>query len=286
MKRYECLFLVLAMGWGCGSTENRPPPLTNDAGDVPADITHDVTATDAVADAARADVVSDTADASSDATEAPRDALTDATVDATTDVLLDAPDVVRPTDATIPDVGGPMDAVSDGPDGTWRPIAGGSCNARERNVATQDSPHVDPDAGPVLYLTNPPASGPHFNEWARWGAFRNIARGNWVHNLEHGGVAFLYRCPTGTCDATVTALVTAMNSIPMDPACMPDDAAPARVRVVITNDNAIETPVAAAAWGWLYAADCVDAPSLREFYRRHAGMAPEDFCFDGTVPAM
>jgi hypothetical protein len=285
MMRYGCLFLVLAMGWGCSSSESRPPPLTNDAGDVPADISLDRATPDTGADAPRADIANDSAD-SADATEAPRDASTDALSDALADAPRDALDVMLPTDVTIPDGGGPLDAVSDGPDGTWRPIAGGSCNARERNVATQDSPHVDPDAGAVLYLTNPPASGPHFNEWARWGAFRNIPRGNWVHNLEHGGVVMLYRCPTGTCDATVTSLVSAMNSIPMDPACMPDDAAPARVRVVITNDNVIETPVAAAAWGWLYAADCVDAPSLREFYSRHAGMAPEDFCFDGTVPAM
>lgn len=184
---------------------------------------------------------------------------------------------------------GGTESVPQGPlvnGGMWTPLAGSTCNAQERNVTVQASPHVDASGGAIAYATNPPASGPHYPFWARWGSWPNVPRGNWVHNLEHGGVAFLYRCPTGTCDATVTALVTAMNSIPMDPACMPDDAAPARVRVVITNDNAIETPVAAAAWGWLYAADCVDAPSLREFYNRHAGMAPENFCFDGTVPAM
>ena len=65
---------------------------------------------------------------------------------------------------------------------------------------------------------------------------------------------------------------------------MPSDAAPSRVRAVIAPDNEITTPIAAAAWGWLYRAECVDAASLRSFYARHAGMAPEDFCADGSYP--
>jgi hypothetical protein len=57
-----------------------------------------------------------------------------------------------------------------------------------------------------------------------------------------------------------------------------------RARIVVTNDRETTTAVAGAAWGWLYAADCVDEPSLRLFYARHAGMAPEDFCAEGSVP--
>lgn len=176
-----------------------------------------------------------------------------------------------------------------GPDGlaaggAWTAIPGGGCNARERNVATQDSPHVDPDAGPVAYLTNPPASGPHFPAWARWGARHGVPRGHWVHNLEHGGVAFLYRCASGSCDAARDALARAAEGIPADRACTPTATEPARVRVVITGDDRIETPVAGAAWGWLYAADCADAASMRSFYERHAGRAPEDFCAEGSYP--
>lgn len=185
-----------------------------------------------------------------------------------------------------------VDAPADGPPATdgeltmpgpWMPLGAGMCRPEERQIPVQVSPHVETDAS-VVYLSNPPSSGPHFGSWARWGAFRDIARGNWVHNLEHGGLAFLYRCPTGTCDATRDALAAAAAAIPTDPACMPTDAEPTRVRVVITNDNVIETPIAAAAWGWVYRANCVDAESLRVFYTRHAGMAPENFCADGFVP--
>jgi hypothetical protein len=166
----------------------------------------------------------------------------------------------------------------------WMPLGDGTCGARARRVGTVAGVHVEPSAGPIAWLTNPPSSGNHFPTWARWGAWPDLPRGNWVHNLEHGGVALLYRCPSGTCADTRDALVQAAAGFPGDPACGPADASPARVRVVITNDRLIETPVAAAAWGAVYEASCVDAASLRLFYAMFAGHAPEDFCADGSVP--
>jgi hypothetical protein len=105
-----------------------------------------------------------------------------------------------------------------------------------------------------------------------------------VHNLEHGGVALLYQCPSGTCDDTRDALVRAAAAFPPDLACGPADAGGSRVRVVITNDNVITAPVAASAWGAVYEASCVDPASLRLFYEMFAGRAPEDFCAEGSVP--
>ncbi len=289
--RHGIRSLMIVLAAGCAPLRSHPPIVTSDVVvDTPA---HDIVASDA-RDVATADItdatVTDATDgASSDITDvsdatdaAPSDAApSDASsLDAADDVaLVDVPMHDRPVLDAVP-----ADTSSDGPSGEWVPIAGGACNARERNVATQESPHVDPDAGPIAYLTNPPASGPHYPIWARWGAWPNLPRGYWVHNLEHGGVALLYNCPAGACDATRDALVAAARTIPMDPACVPTDAEPATVRVVITNDSEITTPIAGAAWGWLYAADCVDAASIRAFYARHAGMATENFCTDGLYP--
>ena len=166
----------------------------------------------------------------------------------------------------------------------WMPLGDGTCGARARRVPTLSGVHVDPSSGPIHWLTNPPSSGNHYGSWARWGAWPDLARGTWVHNLEHGGVALLYQCPSGTCDATRDALVAAAAGFPGDPACGPVDASPPRVRVVITNDREITTPIAASAWGAVYEASCVDAASLREFYAMFAGRAPEDLCADGSVP--
>lgn len=302
--RYGFRFLMLLLAAGCGPLKTHPPVVTSDvvvdtpAIDVAPSDVRDVSTTD-TADAAPSDVTdaspsditdaaSDSADAAADASDVTATDATDATDVSTIDVALDAA-----TDAAILDVpmhdrpvldAVPSDTFSDGPSGEWVPIAGGACNARERNVATQESPHVDPDAGAIVYLTNPPASGPHYPIWAHWGAWPNLPRGYWVHNLEHGGVALLYNCPAGACEATRDALIAASRTIPMDPACVPTDAEPATVRVVITNDSEITTPIAGAAWGWLYAADCVDAASIRSFYARHAGMATENFCSDGFYP--
>ena len=243
---------------------------TDVAADVPVDVPVDVPSTDAATDVASTDAATDIPST---------DAATDVPVDAPADVPMDGELDAALTDAALTD--SPLD---DAGLGAWITLGTGACGARARRVAALAGSHVDPDAGPIAWLTNPPSSGNHYDLWARWGAWPDLARGNWVHNLEHGGVAFLYRCATAPCTETRDALVAAMNSLPTDPACMPTDASPARVRVVITNDNLITTPIAAAAWGAVYEATCVDAASLREFYAMFAGRAPEDFCADGYVP--
>lgn len=255
--------------------------------DIAADTANDVAVNDArdgsledvtdvaIADASDAANVED-ADASDDvpSTADATDAIDDviAPLDAM-DASDDAPDV-----AVVDDSG---DAISSG----WTPLGSGSCNARQRAVPVQDAIHVDYDAS-ISWLTNPPSSGPHYSIWAHWGTWPDIPPGYWVHNLEHSGVVFLHSCVAGTsaCDATIAALSAAVDTIPNDPVCMPSDADPTRVRVVVTHYEPLDTPIAGAAWGWLYAADCVDPESMRLFYAMHAGMTYENFCSDGYYP--
>jgi len=61
----------------------------------------------------------------------------------------------------------------------------------------------------VKYTFCPPASGPHYNQAGVAGPITARLYGpneltvpqNWIHNLEHGGMAVLYRCTGGaTCD--------------------------------------------------------------------------------------
>ena len=313
--------LAALVAASCASPAHPPPVgVANDLGAVdaardavaddaprPVDVVAaDVTVTDAVVDASAVDAPS--ADVPPDAVP---DALADAVVvDAPTlDVAADAgavdagvldasPADLGVVDVVAADLGSPdagFDAGFDAPstdvpadpDATgdpWVSLGDGGCNARARRVPTLPGLHVDPDAGTPEWLTNPPSSGPHFPFWAHWGAWPDVPRGNWVHNLEHGGVVMLYRCTSGPCVDARNALVMAMNAVPPDPAGAPWDAGMAQVRVVITNDALITTPVAAAAWGAVYEAQCVDVPSLVAFYEIYAGHAPEDFCADGYVP--
>lgn len=135
----------------------------------------------------------------------------------------------------------------------------------------------------LTWSTNPPSSGPHYVLWARWGVHQQpVPRGYWVHNLEHGGVAVLYRC--GADCATVRAqLESLVRSLPGEPMCLPVGRDLPR-RVLLTEDPELDVPVAAAAWGYTYRAGCVDPASLRAFVLDRTGHAPEDTCAEGSYP--
>jgi hypothetical protein len=63
--------------------------------------------------------------------------------------------------------------------------------------------HV-PAGTTINYGFCPPTSGDHYNSGREpiparvYQANQEQAPGGWVHNLEHGWVALLYRCPSGT----------------------------------------------------------------------------------------
>lgn len=154
-----------------------------------------------------------------------------------------------------------------------------ACPVTVRQVPFEGAQHVPSDMQ-VTYASNPPASGMHYPYWGRWGQHSApLPRGNYVHNLEHGGVALLYRC-TQPCPDVVAALRAVMDARPQDPACL----APIRSRIVLTPDPSLDVPVAAAAWRYIYRADCVDAPSLNAFISDHYDQASESLCAEGSVP--
>merc|ERR1739844_675690 len=43
-----------------------------------------------------------------------------------------------------------------------------------------------------LETSRPSTRGRHRDNWAVWGEYEYIPSGRWVHNVEHGGFAFLY----------------------------------------------------------------------------------------------
>lgn len=140
------------------------------------------------------------------------------------------------------------------------------------------SPHV-PEGTPIQYNSNPPSSGPHFPVWANFQEYAQpIPRGYLVHSMEHGAVLLLYKC-AGACDAVVAELRKVRDAIATDPGCDPS----IRVRVIIAPDPDLASPVAAASWGWIYNAQCVDAPTLTAFVRDRYARGPENFCSPGRV---
>lgn len=143
--------------------------------------------------------------------------------------------------------------------------------------------HV-PIGSVVDWDSNPPSSGPHYPIWAAFQAYTSpVPRGYYVHDLEHGAIVFLYNCGSGGCPEVVSTLQAASDSLPTDPLCTSTGGPGVRVRTVITPDPLIPTRVAAAAWGWIYLADCADLPTLEQFAKAHYGQGREDLCSPGTT---
>jgi hypothetical protein len=157
-----------------------------------------------------------------------------------------------------------------------------SCPVEIDEPPLMAAPHV-PIPSDVQWDSNPPSSGPHYPIWAAFQAYTTpVPRGYYVHDLEHGAIVFLYNCGDAGCPDVAAALQSVSDGLPDDPVCTSAGQG-VRVRTVITPDPLIDVPVAAAAWGWVYKAQCVDLPTLRDFARTHYGQGPEDICGNGTT---
>ena len=160
---------------------------------------------------------------------------------------------------------------------------GGACNVTLEDVPVARAVHV-PQGSALTFDTNPPSGGNHYPTWVAWGAHSTaIPRGNWVHNLEHGGVVLLYRCASrAACPDVAAQLEAVAATLPADPFCGGDNV---HARVVVVPDPLLpaDVAVAAAAWGHVLRATCVDAATMRAFYLAHFGQGTEAVCAQGVV---
>jgi hypothetical protein len=141
--------------------------------------------------------------------------------------------------------------------------------------------HV-PEGTVITYNSIPPCSGSHYPVWANFQEFTQpLDEGYLVHSLEHGAIALLYKCDPAApgCAQTIEALRKIRDSQPTDPTC---DAS-IRVRVVIAPFPKLDVPVAAAAWGITYKAECVDVPTLTQFAKDNYARSPENICAAGRA---
>ncbi|MFO0675458.1 MAG: DUF3105 domain-containing protein [Polyangiaceae bacterium] len=154
----------------------------------------------------------------------------------------------------------------------------GACAIRVEAPPVMNALHISVGK-PLVCHSKPPSSGPHYPVWAKYRTHdKPVEPGYYVHNLEHGSIVFLHKCVApDTCADTVKALEAVVASLPADPTCVP----PIHARTLIVPDPNLETPIVALAWGFIYRADCVDAPSLVAFANEHYAKGPENLCADG-----
>ena len=156
------------------------------------------------------------------------------------------------------------------------PVEGSACDAVVTAEAEGDGLHVA-ECSRITYATNPPSSGSHYPSWAAFTVFeRPVARGYWVHSIEHGAVAFLYDCDD--CDDEIQAAKELIAELPEDPRCV-GQATPNRI--LMTPDPLLDVPWAAAAWGVTLRARCFEPEVFRAFVSDHYGRAPENLCAAG-----
>jgi hypothetical protein len=121
----------------------------------------------------------------------------------------------------------------------------------------------------LTYTDPPPTGGTHSECWANFGVYaEELEDARWVHNLEHGGIVLLYRCPEG-CPEEVAQLEKFVADHP---------------RTILTPYAALPTRFAAVAWEYRLLNPCLDLPSIERFYADHFNRAREDIA--GGPPAL
>ncbi|HEY4220339.1 MAG TPA: DUF3105 domain-containing protein [Myxococcota bacterium] len=123
----------------------------------------------------------------------------------------------------------------------------------------------------LVYQHNPPASGPHFPIWASWGVHTDVVdRGNWVHNLEHGGIVLLIG--SNATDGEKKLINDAYNAIPDDPECH-------HRRAVVTEDPKLDAHMAVVAADVVLPAAELTVDKIKAFAVGCRNHGPEDICY-------
>jgi uncharacterized protein DUF3105 len=146
------------------------------------------------------------------------------------------------------------------------------------SVPDEGRNHVDPSTTPT-YKFYPPASGPHYSaqgiapvNWQTIGtASSPLVEGQYIHNLEHGGIAILYNCSTGAdCTTLKNSLENYVTNLaPVEPSF-------GEVKMVITPySQGMQKKVALVAWDYIEFLDSYDQNAITQFYENHVDKGPE-----------
>lgn len=134
--------------------------------------------------------------------------------------------------------------------------------------------HVDPSTTPT-YNFYPPASGPHYSAQGvapvPWQTISTLQEGQYVHNLEHGGIAILYDCPSGNdCTTLKNQLENYVNNLaPVEPQFK-------EIKVVLSPySHGMTKKVALLAWDYIEFLDGYNQAEITRFYENHVDKGPE-----------
>lgn len=131
-------------------------------------------------------------------------------------------------------------------------------------IADQGAQHIAIGAEHEPYNSNPPTSGPHYAEPAKWGIYEeSLADEQLIHNLEHGGIWISYR------DATDQDLIAKLKDVASD----------YTVKLIMTPRSENDSAIAVAAWGRLLKLDSFDQRQIQDFIKTFINQGPEQVPF-------
>lgn len=114
-----------------------------------------------------------------------------------------------------------------------------------QKIADLGREHV-PLGTQVEYNSNPPTSGPHYEEWVKGGILENVRDDrNLVHSLEHGYIIMSYNCsftptswfsiPQAYAQRTMSALPDASSSADSTPSALPEQFSTDDCKSLVSN---------------------------------------------------
>lgn len=110
------------------------------------------------------------------------------------------------------------------------------------------------------YNSNPPTSGPHYEQSAKWGIYdEKLPDEQLIHNLEHGGIWISYR------DKDNQDWIGKLKNITDDYS----------VKVILTYRPENDAAIALAAWTRLLKLESFDEKQIKDFIRALINKGPE-----------
>ncbi len=140
-------------------------------------------------------------------------------------------------------------------------------------AAPNTATHIEVGTKHVDYSTNPPTSGPHYNQ-AGYGPIeckvytREVYDESAVHNLEHGSVWVTYK------DINDKTLAEQIKN-----------AVSTYSKVLVSPRAKDDSKIAVVAWGWILKLDKFDETKIKNFILEHRNQAPESMAACGSPPA-
>jgi hypothetical protein len=138
----------------------------------------------------------------------------------------------------------------------------------EQVIPDEGAGHVA-EGTQLTFQHYPPSSGQHYAAAARWGVYRDpVDEGYFVHNLEHGGVVFVYNCPD-ECPELEQQFDALYDKVP------PETLFNQRKVLVTPYERELPSQIVALAWGHQLDLETFDEASMLLWYDRFVNLGPE-----------